>query len=110
MNEGGLISRDVAMWAISQTVLLARAFLFWVVELLYVMLAFYAAAELVPTNLSAAVSNAVTDGGIISVVAAKTPENDRLPSQTQTLTNITTAEMLPAMEPEETHRQVSELP
>jgi hypothetical protein len=109
MNEGGLMSGELAIWAISQGVLLARAFLFRFVELLYVMLAFYAAAELVPTNLSAAVSNVVTDRGIISVVATKTPENDRLPSQTQTLTNMTSAEMVRAMEPEKTHGQVSDL-
>lgn len=109
-NKGLLVrSGRHGRWAIFQTVRLVRLPFFCVVGIVCVGLAFFVAAELVPTNLSAAVTYVVSGSGATSPVAAKTPENDQLRSGTQTLANTTAAVTLPAMDPEKMNRRISEL-
>ena len=96
-KKGLLVGSDrLGTAAVSPSVCLSRFPLFCIVGLVSVRLAFSAAAQLVSTNLDDAVSYSVSGRDTMSVLAAKTPENDQLPWETQTLTN-------------KTERQVSEL-
>jgi hypothetical protein len=69
----------------------SRLHLFHMVGLALTGLAFSAQAQLGSMNVDAAVSDAASGRGTMSVVAAEAPENDQLSSETKTITNESNA-------------------
>jgi hypothetical protein len=69
----------------------SRFHLFYIVGLALTVLAFSAQAQIVSMNFDAAVSDADSGRGTMSVVAAEAPENDQFSSETKTISNESNA-------------------
>jgi hypothetical protein len=69
----------------------SRFHLFHMVGLVLAGLAFSVQAQFAAMNVVAAVSDAVSGGSTLSVVATEAPENDQLSSETKTLSTASNA-------------------
>jgi hypothetical protein len=78
-----------------QAACVSRLLLFCIAGLVSVGIAISASAQLVSTNVDAAVSYMVSSRGTMSVLATKNPENDQFSRETQTLENKIDGEPMP---------------